>query len=61
MAINGLGIIPTATHTVTSQVLRGELSEIGVLQAVHEELFLVSAKRKIENKIASELMANFVV
>lgn len=61
MAINEMGLIPTATHTVTGQVLRGELVEIGVLQGVHEELFLVTAQRKIENMIASKLMTSFSV
>lgn len=61
MAINEMGLIPTATHTVTGQVSRGELIEIGRLQGVHEELFLVTAHRKIENQIASKLMDSFVV
>lgn len=61
MATSGLGLIPTATHTVTGQVLRGELVEIGRLQGVHEELFLVSAQRKIENMIASQLKETFKV
>lgn len=61
MAINEMGLIPTATHTVTGQVLRGELIEIGQLQGVHEELFLVSAQRKIENQIASKLKDLFIV
>lgn len=61
MATNEMGLIPTATHTVTGQVLRGELIEIGQLQGVHEELFLVTAQRKIENQIASKLMNSFVV
>lgn len=61
MAISELGLIPTATHTVTGQILRGELVEIGQLQGVHEELFLVTAQRKIENQIASKLKDQFVV
>lgn len=61
MAIGEMGLIATATHTVTEQMLRGELVEIGQLQGVHEELFLVSAQRKIENPIASNLMANFTI
>lgn len=61
MAIEGLGIIPTATHTVTRQVLSGELIEIGPLQGVHEELFLITAQRKIANPIAAKLMATFSV
>lgn len=55
MAINELGLIPSATHTVTGQIARGELIEIGQLQGVHEELYLVTAQRKMENPIAAKL------
>jgi LysR family transcriptional regulator, transcriptional activator of nhaA len=61
MAVSELGLIPTATHTVTGQILRGELVEIGLLQGVYEELFLVTAQRKIENTIASKLRDTFTV
>lgn len=61
MAIDGIGLIPTATHTVTRQLLEGELLEIGPLQGVYEELFLVTAQRKIENAIASKLFKNFSI
>lgn len=59
MAVNEMGLIPTASHTVTRQVLSGELIEIGALQGVNEELFLISAQRKIENTIAAKLMTTF--
>lgn len=61
MAVGELGLIPTATHTVTGQVLRGELLEIGQVQGVHEELFLVTAQRKMENFIASKLKNTFTL
>lgn len=61
MATSGLGLIATATHTVTGQVQSGELVEIAQLQGVHEELFLVTAHRKVENAIASKLRDSFVV
>lgn len=61
MAINELGLVPTATHTVTGQVLRGELVEIGQLQGVHEELFLLTTQRKIENAIAAKLRDYFSI
>ncbi len=61
MAISEMGLVPTATHTVTGQILRGELVEIGQLQGVHEELFLVTAQRRMENQIAAKLMESFVV
>jgi LysR family transcriptional activator of nhaA len=61
MAVNEMGIIPTATHTVADQASTGELVEIGRLQGVHEELFLVTAQRKIENQIAAKLKESFSV
>jgi LysR family transcriptional activator of nhaA len=61
MAISGMGLIPTATHTVTRQVLAGELIEIGVLQGIHEELYLLTAGRKIENPVAAQLMKTFQI
>lgn len=61
MAVNEMGLIPTALHTVAGQVSRGELVEIGVLQGVYEELFLVAAQRKMENAIAAKLMRSFAV
>jgi LysR family transcriptional activator of nhaA len=61
MAINEMGIIPTASHTVTRQILSGELVELGVLKGVSEELYLLTAQRKIENVIASKLMQLFNV
>ena len=61
MAINGMGLIAAASHTVTRQVLGGELIEIGRLRNVSEELFLITASRKIENPIASKIMSTFSI
>ena len=61
MASEGIGLIATATHTVTGQVLRGDLIEIGKLQNVHEELFLVAAQRRIQNPIAMKLLEVFTI
>ncbi len=61
LAVDGLGLLPTATHTVVRQVLAGELIELGQTQGVYEELFLVSANRKITNPIAAKLMTSFTV
>ena len=61
LATHEMGLVATATHTVTGQVLRGELIEIGRLQGVHEELFLVTAQRKIENLIATKLRDTFAI
>lgn len=61
LAINEMGLVATATHTVPGQIARGELVEIGQLQGVHEELFLVTAQRKMENPIAAKLRDSFSV
>lgn len=61
MASAGLGLIPAAAHTVTRQVLSGNLIEIGAIQGMSEELFLISAKRKLENPISAKLMKTFSV
>jgi len=61
LAENGVGLIPAATHTVSAQIQNGELIEIGQLKGVHEELFLISAQRKIENSIALKLKETFSV
>ena len=59
MAINGLGLLPTAEYSVHRQLKNGELFEIGKLEGVSEELFVVGTGRKIENSIAKELLKNF--
>ena len=61
IATAGLGLIATASHTVTRQVMRTELVEIGNLRGVHEELFMVMAQRKMENPLAAKLSSTFSV
>jgi LysR family transcriptional regulator, transcriptional activator of nhaA len=58
-AVNELAIMPAASHTVQRQILSGELVEIGTIDSVREELFLIAADRKIENPVASSIMRNF--
>jgi LysR family transcriptional activator of nhaA len=61
MAIEGLGLIPSAPFNVERHVKAGALIELGSLKGVSEELYLVTAQRKIENPIASRLMREFSV
>lgn len=61
LAINELGLIASATHSITEQASRDELIEIGHLKGVYEELFMVTAQRKLENPIASKLRDLFIV
>jgi LysR family transcriptional activator of nhaA len=60
-AIAGIGLIPSAGHGVTRQVLGGELLEIGTLKGVEDELFIVAAERRIQNPVAQTLFKDFVV
>lgn len=59
IALDGIGIIPTATHTVQKQLKNGELIEIGKLDGVYEELHLITAQRKIANYLATKLRDTF--
>lgn len=61
MAISGFGVIATTARAVTAELERGELIEISPLQGVTEELFLVTAQRKIENTVATKLRDRFAV
>ncbi len=59
MGIEGLGLVPLPKPAVGYYVKRGQLIEIGELQSVWEELFLIAATRKIANPAALHLMRNF--
>lgn len=61
MAVNALGIVPTATHTVSRQVQSGELVNLGRLDGVFEELYFLAAQRKVANPIAARIVADFKV
>jgi LysR family transcriptional activator of nhaA len=59
MAIDGLGLIPAAVHTVRRQVLAGELIQLGQLDAMTEQLILVTADKTVEHPLAAKLMKSF--
>ena len=61
MAIEGLGLIPSAPFSVERHVRGGTLIEIGSLPGVSEELYLISAQRKIANPVSFRLMKEFSV
>src|SRR5690606_30936415 len=52
MAVEKIGLIPAARHTVKSLVKAGVLVEIGIVEEAYEEIFLISANRKIANPIS---------
>ena len=60
MAVNEMGLIPMAAHSVSKQ-MQESLMQIGQLQGVYEEIFLVKTQRKIENPISSKIWESFNV
>jgi LysR family transcriptional activator of nhaA len=60
LAANGIGL--TALSEVAIEDIRDkDLKRIGRLTGVHEEVWLISAQRKIENPIAAKLMKDFML
>lgn len=58
LAENGLGLAP---FSEAKGVKEQSLVRLGRLENVYEEIWLISAQRKLENPIASKLMNSFVL
>jgi LysR family transcriptional activator of nhaA len=59
MAIDDLGLIPLTREAAKNYVDDKKLYEIGKVDGVYEEIFLLSASRKIENPISSMIMKHY--
>lgn len=59
LAVNGLGLIPLPEFSVKEHVREKKLVKIGTLNGVFEEFWMISAKRTIENPVASKLVKDF--
>ncbi len=59
LGLEGMGLIPIPEFAAHQLVKEKKLVKIGVLHEVKEEFWLVSAARKIENRIAAKLMKEF--
>lgn len=59
IAAQGLALTPSARATTESRVKSGELVEIGLMEGVREEIFLISSPRKVPNPVAQKLMLSF--
>jgi LysR family transcriptional activator of nhaA len=59
MGAAGLGLIPISRTAAHECLRRRELVEIGRMPGLNEDLFLISATRKIENPVSSALMRTF--
>jgi LysR family transcriptional activator of nhaA len=61
LALRGAGMTVVPEFAVREYLEKGELHLIGKLQGSYEEIFLLSASRKIENPVASHLMRKFMI
>lgn len=61
LALEGKGIVPLPEFSVKGYIKDKKLIKIGVLEGVFEEFWVISAKRTIENPIASKLLKNFKI
>lgn len=61
LAKQGIGLAPLSEVAAESLVKDGALQRIGTLKGVYEEIWLVSAQRKLENPIAAKLIKNFTL
>jgi LysR family transcriptional activator of nhaA len=61
LALDGVGMTVVPELAVQEYVDQKKLYLIGKLENAFEDLFLVSATRKIENPIASEIMRSFKI
>ena len=61
MGIHGDGLIPIALPAVEDLITNKELINIGTLEGVYEELWLVGGQRRIENPVAAAIMKEFKI
>lgn len=59
MAADGLGLIPSTAANVENYLKNKSLIEIGPVENVFEDIYLISAQRKLSNPIAQKLMKGF--
>lgn len=60
LAVNGLGLAPLSEVSAEfGEPSKNNLLRLGRLEGVHEEVWLISAQRKLENPVATRLMKTF--
>jgi LysR family transcriptional activator of nhaA len=59
MALEGLGIVPLAEASAVELIENRKLIPIGQIEGVHQDLFLVSASRRIDNPISTWFFKHF--
>jgi LysR family transcriptional regulator, transcriptional activator of nhaA len=58
LAQEGLGVIPTTKPSVESMIKNKLIFDLGRLQGVSEEIFIITALRKMKNPIANAIYAS---
>jgi len=61
LAKNGIGLAPLSEIAAEDLIKEGGLKKLGRLKGVFEEVWLVSAQRKLENPIAAKLIKTFIL
>lgn len=61
MGANGLGLVPLAEPSAKELVRSGQLQALGRLDGVYEEIWMITADRKVQNPVAAHLMKSFKV
>jgi LysR family transcriptional activator of nhaA len=61
MGAEGLGLVALAAPAAADFVKKGQLVSLGQLPQVSEEIWLVAAKRKVENTVAARLWKRFQI
>lgn len=59
LAIAGVGLAPLVEPVARGLIAEKKLINLGQLKSVHEDIWLVSATRRIENPVAAKLMKAF--
>lgn len=61
LAMQGMGLAPLSEINVKSLKQEESLRKIGVLKGVYEEIWVISAHRRLENPVAAALMKSFTL
>ncbi len=61
LAVNAVGLVALPESVAESYLKNKTLFEIGPVEGVYEELFLISNDRKIQNPVAASLMKHFKI
>jgi LysR family transcriptional activator of nhaA len=59
LGTHGDGLVPIAETAAEELIKNKDLIEIGKLEGIHEELWLIAGQRRIQNPVAAAIMKEF--